>query len=390
MTAELDHCLILADESAHWEIGGLRQLERLLLELNEFAKSTSPQSKIGIVIFWRPDIPIEQRWQPPNEKLTHCEFLDRFEAASSDTLQCVLSSRLVVKRHGLQDFLHDAVRVEFDESVSDELHAWQKLWQTLGASMSKRNQSWRYIVDRSQTRCCERWLLRGSGKTRDGLVSRHLNRPISRTVTRFLLKTPMTPNAWTLLITLFPAIGFALLIRGDYIGFVSGAALYQLHSILDGCDGEIARAKYLDSQKGPGLDAFGDLAALLLFTLGLGLGLFRATAPTSIMRWIFLAETILAFVLIASRLGPHAFDLFRRGPAAVVSSEHDESLRRSGDWILGARLSALAFELTKRDMVFLAFLVLAVFGVARWNLHLLFIYALVTTILLRHGRRHAR
>src|SRR4029077_1770847 len=120
----------------------------------------------------------------------------------------------------------------------------------------------------------ERWLLRRSAKSRDGFVSRYLNRPISRTVSQFLLKTSITPNLWTVLITAFPLIGFLFLVRGTYAGFVIGAVLFNAHSILDGCDGEIARAKYLDSEKGPGVDAFGDLIALLLFSLGLGFGFF--------------------------------------------------------------------------------------------------------------------
>jgi phosphatidylglycerophosphate synthase len=196
----------------------------------------------------------------------------------------------------------------------------------------------------------------------------------------------LLPNQWTLIAMVIPIAGAILLLRGDYVGFALGAILFQLQSILDGCDGEIARAKYLDSEKGPGLDAFGDLIALLLFSLGLGVGLFRAADAASFSRWVFLGEGVLCFLLIASRLGPHAFDLLRRGPAAVASSEHDESLRHSGGRVFGAWLTSLAFELTKRDVVFLAFLVLAALGLAQWILHLLFVYAVATTILLRHGR----
>jgi phosphatidylglycerophosphate synthase len=298
---------------------------------------------------------------------------------------------LLVKRSGLETFLHDSVSIDLDHSMVNESARWEKLWRQFEnifqeAQAQQKRESWRYVRHRSDIPRCERWLLRGSGKSRDGFVSRYLNRPISRAVSQLLLKTPMTPNVWTLLITLFPVIGFLFLIRGDYFGFVVGAALFQVHSILDGCDGEIARAKYLDSEKGPGLDAFGDLISLLLFSLGLGVGLFRVTGADVIASWIFLAEGVLCFLLIANRLGPHAFDLLRRGPPAVALSEHDESLRHSGGRVFGARLTSLAFELTKRDVVFLSFLVLAALGLAQWILHLLFGYAVATTILLRSGR----
>jgi hypothetical protein len=387
MNPSLDRIVILADESANWKIAGLRQLDQLVLAVNEFAKSMIGESKIDIFIFWRPDVAIEKRWRPSDPRLTRCNILEFSESALPGAR--VLNTRLLVKRSGLETFLHNSVSIDLDQRFVNESTLWQGLWRTFEEDCRRapqQSRSWRYVSECGDIPRCERWLLRGSGKSRDGFVSRYLNRPISRTVSKLLLKTPMTPNLWTLLITLFPVIGFLLLIRGDYTGFVVGAALFQVHSILDGCDGEIARAKYLDSEKGPGLDAFGDLISLLLFSLGLGVGLFRVTGADVIASWIFLAEGVLCFLLIANRLGPHAFDLLRRGPPAVASSEHDESLRHSGGRVFGARLTSLAFELTKRDVVFLSFLVLAALGLAQWILHLLFAYAVATTILLRSGR----
>src|SRR5216684_670849 len=389
MSSSVDRLVILADESANWKIAGVRQLDRLVLALNEFAKSMIGESKIDIFIFWRPDMAIEKRWRPSDPRLTRCNILEFSESALPGAR--VLNTRLLVKRSGLETFLHNSVSIDLDHSIVNESALWEKLWRQFEnivreAQAQQKRESWRYVRHRSEIPRCERWLLRGSGKSRDGFVSRYLNRPISRAVSQLLLKTPMTPNLWTLLITLFPVIGFLLLIRGDYTGFVVGAALFQVHSILDGCDGEIARAKYLDSEKGPGLDAFGDLISLLLFSLGLGVGLSRAAGTTALSRWVFLSEGVLCFILLASRLGPHAVDLLRRGPAAVASSEHDESLRHSGGRVFGARLTSLAFELTKRDVVFLSFLVLAALGSAQWILHLLFAYAVATTIFLRSGR----
>jgi phosphatidylglycerophosphate synthase len=387
MNPNFDRVIILADDSANWKIAGLRQLDRLVLALNEFAKSTIGESKIDIIVLWRPDIAGEERWQPQHPRLTHCRFVERFDASAGD--ERVLDTRLLVKRSGLEQFVRDSVPLDLDQRFVNESTLWQELWRTFEGDCRRalqHSRTWRYVSERGDIPRCERWLLLGSGKSRDGFVSRYLNRPLSRAVSQLLLETPMTPNLWTLLITLFPVLGFLFLIRGDYFGFVVGATLYQVHSILDGCDGEIARAKYLDSEKGPGLDAFGDLISLLLFSLGLGVGLSRATDTASFSRWIFLIEGILCFILIASRLGPHALELLRRGPAAVTSSEHDESLRHSGGRVFGARLTALAFELTQRDVVFMSFLILAALGLAQWILHLLFVYALATVILLRRGR----
>jgi len=82
-------------------------------------------------------------------------------------------------------------------------------------------------------------------KPQDGFVSRFLNRPISRRITSFLLKFPLHPNAWTISIFVLPVIASVFLARGDYVSVIIGAAVFQAFSILDGCDGEIARAKNL-------------------------------------------------------------------------------------------------------------------------------------------------
>ena len=91
-------------------------------------------------------------------------------------------------------------------------------------------------------------------KPQDGFVSRFLNRPISRRITAFLLKFPIHPNGWTVSIFVLPLIAGTFLVRGDYASVVIGAAIFQVFSILDGCDGEIARAKNLESKFGERLD----------------------------------------------------------------------------------------------------------------------------------------
>ncbi|HWH92200.1 MAG TPA: hypothetical protein VNV64_10445, partial [Candidatus Binatia bacterium] len=60
----LDRVVILSDESANWQIAGLRQLDRLVLGLDEFAKAMGTANKIDVVVFWKPEIPLSERLLP--------------------------------------------------------------------------------------------------------------------------------------------------------------------------------------------------------------------------------------------------------------------------------------------------------------------------------------
>lgn len=106
----------------------------------------------------------------------------------------------------------------------------------------------------------------------DGLVSRHLNRRISRPITRFLAPTGMTPNQVSFisfLIALLAAVAFAL---GSNL---LGGLLAQLSSIVDGVDGELARLKGLASPFGAFYDAVLDRYADAAIVLGMILWALR-------------------------------------------------------------------------------------------------------------------
>jgi 1L-myo-inositol 1-phosphate cytidylyltransferase / CDP-L-myo-inositol myo-inositolphosphotransferase len=224
-------------------------------------------------------------------------------------------------------------------------------------------------------------------KPQDGFVSRFLNRPISRRVTRLLLKFPIHPSAWTILIFFLPLIACVFFVRGDYVSVVIGAAIFQAFSILDGCDGEIARAKNLESKFGERLDQFCDFLASLLYVLALGLGLHRSS------------EGIVCAVLITANES-----LLRAGKSqtSVASSTLHESfyarhrgmIGHSGLINLGDRLVWWLFQLTKRDMAVFSFLMLALLGLAEWILHLWTIVAAASLVLsaiaaIRSGLAHA-
>ncbi len=89
----------------------------------------------------------------------------------------------------------------------------------------------------------------------DGVVSRYLNRPLSRPAGRLLAKTRVTPNMVTIMNVLFAFMVAAILCAGWNI---AGGIGIQLASVSDGIDGELARLKAMTSRFGAVFDAVTD------------------------------------------------------------------------------------------------------------------------------------
>lgn len=112
-------------------------------------------------------------------------------------------------------------------------------------------------------------LARLRDKPNDGPVSRYLNRPISVRISRYLARLPITPNQISLLSFFGFSLAAVLFAMGGYPVLAAGGALAQLASIIDGCDGEVARLKFQESDYGGWFDAVLDryADAFLLFGL---------------------------------------------------------------------------------------------------------------------------
>jgi len=87
----------------------------------------------------------------------------------------------------------------------------------------------------------------------DGFVSRFINRKISTRISAILVNR-VTPNQMTVLSFLVGLIS-ALLV---FVNTEVAGLLYQISSILDGCDGEIARASLRESKFGGYIDSILD------------------------------------------------------------------------------------------------------------------------------------
>ena len=94
-------------------------------------------------------------------------------------------------------------------------------------------------------------------KPTDGIVSRYLNRRISTRITKYLVENDVniTPTQVSI-ISFILGILSAILYFTGYI--IYGGILIQISSIIDGVDGELARARNLVSRLGGFTDTFLD------------------------------------------------------------------------------------------------------------------------------------
>lgn len=113
-------------------------------------------------------------------------------------------------------------------------------------------------------------------KPQDGIVSRAINRRISLAVTRVLCRTPLRPNLLSVAILAVGALGAWLASRGDASGLALGGLLFQAQSVLDGCDGELARLSFRGSRLGEWIDTVGDDLTNYAYFGAAALGLHRA------------------------------------------------------------------------------------------------------------------
>jgi len=136
------------------------------------------------------------------------------------------------------------------------------------------------LFERDDRRRAQQRLLASLIKPSDGPVSRHLNRHISRAITRLVIPLGMTPNAMTVFVLITGLWGAYAASSPNPASQLFGAFLYQLHSIIDGCDGEIARLTQRFGKHGALIDSMVDDICNGAFFFGLSLGVARMTETT--------------------------------------------------------------------------------------------------------------
>jgi phosphatidylglycerophosphate synthase/phage tail protein X len=130
------------------------------------------------------------------------------------------------------------------------------------------------VPDPAAAEAAERALLATLGSPDDGPIAR-FDRAVSTRISRYLVRTPLRPNHITTIGTLIGFSGAWALAQGGYGWSLFGTLLFWVAVIVDGCDGEVARLKFLESRFGYLYDVTTDNLVHAAIFLGLGIGLYR-------------------------------------------------------------------------------------------------------------------
>jgi CDP-L-myo-inositol myo-inositolphosphotransferase len=150
---------------------------------------------------------------------------------------------------------------------------------------------WIDVDDRGAVSRAERALIERLPKLADGPIARYLNRPLSTRISRRLVTRSVTPNQISVFCFGLSLLAAALFAVGGTLTLALGGLLAQFSSVLDGCDGEIARLRFRESDFGGWFDAVLDRYSDAFLLFGLTWHVFAAQGNALVLAVGFLAIT---------------------------------------------------------------------------------------------------
>ena len=201
----------------------------------------------------------------------------------------------------------------------------------------------------------EKHLLKALIKDTEGFMSRHFDRKISLAISRRLAGTRVTPNQMTLVSVAIGVFGSLFFLSPSPAMQTAGALCFVLHSIVDGCDGELARLRFQESRSGGLLDFWGDNLVHCAVYSAIAAGWSRASGEAWPL-WIGAAAT-LGNLLSAGFVHWQTMAAAEPEGGPLFTNVSQRS----------SRMSRIADELSRRDFIYLV-LILSAFGKAHWFL----------------------
>ena len=216
--------------------------------------------------------------------------------------------------------------------------------------------SWLDIDTSQDLLKAKNYLLNNSNsKINDGPISKHINRPISKWITSKITDYPLTPNQISIAVFFISVFSGLIISMEGYFFLLLGALLAQLSSILDGCDGEIARLKLLKSKFGGWLDQILDRYSDLFIFIGLTFHTY------------FIHKTLTVFLIGFIAVGGRIISSYTAFVYDSVASTRN-SIRIGRDLIIFIILIGAVLNIPYITLVILAFIMNADICKRLWTL----------------------
>lgn len=242
---------------------------------------------------------------------------------------------------------------------------------------------WQDVDTPEAYREAEKVMLKKQIKPTDVFVARYLNRPISLFLSRYLLRTPLTPNQVTYISLLSGLLSPFFLIKGTYWGFLWGVFFYHMASVLDGCDGEVARLKMMESTGGEWVDTIIDNLTHLLFVGGLSYGLYISLGAL----WPLILGVISGVSIVAVLTIMFSY-IHKQVRGTLLAFDKGFEKDVEGETSIWTKAAMLLKPLVRRATYAFVFFILAIFGQAQWVLILISIAPVVTLLLIVKSLRN--
>jgi len=143
---------------------------------------------------------------------------------------------------------------------------------------------WMDIDTPQDLRLARKILLKSLKKKEDGYISYLFNREISTRISSQLAKIRLSPNVISFFSFLLAVLGSVFFAFGK---FILGGITVQLSSIIDGCDGEVARLNLDDSPYGAVFDTVLDRYADIIIVMGIFYFYFNLLPLWKILLFVF-------------------------------------------------------------------------------------------------------
>ena len=217
----------------------------------------------------------------------------------------------------------------------------------------------RLSSDEKSVKKAENLIFSHVGKTETGWISRNINSKISLPTSRLLVRAPLTPNMVSVMINIIGVLSGPFYALGHP---VLGALFLQIATILDRCDGEVARVKLMETKRGQWVDTISDQVTVLSFVIGVHIGYYLMTKnPVAIVLGgfnlgVFIFFLIWSFYFLAKYTNSGSLVAYFNVDR-IIGDEHRSFVHK---------LIGIVRPMSRRNFYSLGFLIVAIIGGYPW------------------------